>query len=100
MASTVISSVPTTASRFALLRVESDSDSEPGKGRSGRGASKSQASGRRSSANEKKRNKRRKKKEQQQSEANEVKGLYFQYWAAEFADYLFTIKFYNYVRYF
>ncbi|KAK2517732.1 G kinase-anchoring protein 1 isoform X1 [Columba livia] len=77
MASTVISSVPTTASRFALLRVESDSDSEPGKGRSGRGASKSQASGRRSSANEKKRNKRRKKKEQQQSEANELRNLAF-----------------------
>ncbi|KAK2513841.1 Gkap1, partial [Columba guinea] len=77
MASTVISSVPTTASRFALLRVESDSDSEPGKGRSGRGASKSQASGRRSSTNEKKRNKRRKKKEQQQSEANELRNLAF-----------------------
>ncbi|NXE26268.1 GKAP1 protein, partial [Ardeotis kori] len=77
MASTVISSVPTTASRFALLRLESDTDSEPGKGRSGRGASKSQASGGRSSTNEKKRKKRKKKKEQQQSEANEVKGLYF-----------------------
>ncbi|XP_065716592.1 G kinase-anchoring protein 1 isoform X1 [Patagioenas fasciata] len=77
MASTVISSVPTTASRFALLQVESDSDSEPGKGRSGRGANKSQASGRRSSANEKKRNKRRKKKEQQQSEANELRNLAF-----------------------
>ncbi|NXW83938.1 GKAP1 protein, partial [Alopecoenas beccarii] len=77
MASTVISSVPTTASRFALLQVESDSDSEPRKGRSGRGASKSQASGRKSSANEKKRNKRRKKKEQQQSEANELRNLAF-----------------------
>ncbi|NXO51180.1 GKAP1 protein, partial [Aramus guarauna] len=77
MASTVISSVPTTASRFALLQVESDTDSEPGKGRSGRGASKSQASGGRSSANEKKRKKRRKKKEQQQSEANELRNLAF-----------------------
>ncbi|NXT96322.1 GKAP1 protein, partial [Anhinga rufa] len=77
MASTVISSVPTTASRFALLRVESDTDSEPGKGRHGRGASKSQASGGGSSTNEKKRKKRRKKKEQQQSEANELRNLAF-----------------------
>ncbi|XP_010124825.1 PREDICTED: G kinase-anchoring protein 1, partial [Chlamydotis macqueenii] len=77
MASTVISSVPTTASRFALLRLESDTDSEPGKGRSGRGASKSQASGGRSSTNEKKRKKRKKKKEQQQSEANELRNLAF-----------------------
>ncbi|KAM9508937.1 G kinase-anchoring protein 1 [Guaruba guarouba] len=77
MASTVISSVPTTASRFALLQVLSDTDSEPGKGKSGRGASKSQASVGRQSANEKKRNKRRKKKEQQQSEANELRNLAF-----------------------
>ncbi|XP_010022350.1 PREDICTED: G kinase-anchoring protein 1 isoform X2 [Nestor notabilis] len=77
MASTVISSVPTTASRFALLQVLSDTDSEPGKGKGGRGASKSQASGGRQSANEKKRNKRRKKKEQQQSEANELRNLAF-----------------------
>ncbi|NXE78170.1 GKAP1 protein, partial [Cochlearius cochlearius] len=77
MASIVISSVPTTASRFALLRVESDTDSEPGKGRSGRGTSKSQASGGRSSTNEKKRKKRRKKKEQQQSEANELRNIAF-----------------------
>ncbi|XP_075583018.1 G kinase-anchoring protein 1 isoform X2 [Pelecanus crispus] len=77
MASAVISSVPTTASRFALLQVESDTDSEPGKGRSGRGASKSQASAGRSSTNEKKRKKRRKKKEQQQSEANELRSLAF-----------------------
>ncbi|XP_009326385.1 PREDICTED: G kinase-anchoring protein 1 [Pygoscelis adeliae] len=77
MASAVISSVPTTASRFALLQVESDTDSEPGKGRRGQGASKSQASGGRSSTNEKKRKKRRKKKEQQQSEANELRNLAF-----------------------
>ncbi|KFM11583.1 G kinase-anchoring protein 1 [Aptenodytes forsteri] len=77
MASAVINSVPTTASRFALLQVESDTDSEPGKGRRGRGASKSQASGGRSSTNEKKRKKRRKKKEQQQSEANELRNLAF-----------------------
>ncbi|XP_062456168.1 G kinase-anchoring protein 1 isoform X4 [Rhea pennata] len=71
MASAVISSVPTTASRFALLQLDSDTDSEPGKGRSSQGAGKSQASGGRCSTNEKKREKRRKKKEQQQSEANE-----------------------------
>ncbi|NXJ82702.1 GKAP1 protein, partial [Trogon melanurus] len=77
MESTVISSVPTTASRFALLQVDSDTDSEHGKGRSGRGASKSQASGGRSSANEKKRNKWRKKKEQQRSVATELRNLAF-----------------------
>lgn len=71
MASAVLSSVPTTASRFALLQVDSGSgsDSEPGKGK-GRNTGKSQAS--KSTTNEKKREKRRKKKEQQQSEANEV----------------------------
>ncbi|XP_074022954.1 G kinase-anchoring protein 1 [Numenius arquata] len=77
MASAVISSVPTTASRFALLQVESDTDLEPGKGRRSRGASKSQISGGRSSTNENKRKKRRKKKEQQQSEANELRNLAF-----------------------
>ncbi|NXL38813.1 GKAP1 protein, partial [Glaucidium brasilianum] len=77
MTSTVIGSVPTTASRFALLQVESDTELEPGKGGSGRGTSKSQASGGGSSTNEKKRKKRRKKKEQQQSEANELRNLAF-----------------------
>ncbi|XP_025944257.1 G kinase-anchoring protein 1 isoform X2 [Apteryx mantelli] len=77
MASAVISSVPTTASRFALLQLDSDTDSEPGKGRSSQRAGKSQASGGRSSTNEKKREKRRKKKEQQQSEANELRNLAF-----------------------
>ncbi|NXX50271.1 GKAP1 protein, partial [Tricholaema leucomelas] len=77
MASTVINSVPTTASRFALLQVESDTDSEHGKGRSGRGASKFQSCGGRSPTNEKKKKKRRKKKEQQQSEANELRNLAF-----------------------
>lgn len=71
MASAVLNSVPTTASRFALLQVDSGSgsDSEPGKGK-GRNTGKSQTS--KSTTNEKKREKRRKKKEQQQSEANEV----------------------------
>ncbi|XP_059580802.1 G kinase-anchoring protein 1 isoform X4 [Alligator mississippiensis] len=77
MASAVLSSVPTTASRFALLQVDSDSDSESGKGRGGRGAGKSQASGSKPATNEKKKEKRRKKKEQQQSEANELRNLAF-----------------------
>uniref|UniRef100_A0ABM5FSJ0 G kinase-anchoring protein 1 isoform X2 n=1 Tax=Pogona vitticeps TaxID=103695 RepID=A0ABM5FSJ0_9SAUR len=79
MASAVISSVPTTASRFALLQVDSGSgsDSESGKGRSGRSGRKSQTSGGKSSTNEKKKEKRRKKKEQQQSEANELRNLAF-----------------------
>ncbi|XP_058157582.1 G kinase-anchoring protein 1 isoform X3 [Dasypus novemcinctus] len=78
MASAVISSVPTTASRFALLQVDSGSgsDSEPGKGK-GRNAGKSQTLGSKSTTNEKKREKRRKKKEQQQSEANELRNLAF-----------------------
>lgn len=76
MASAVLSSVPTTASRFALLQVDSGSgsDSEPGKGK-GRTSGKSQTS--KSTANEKKREKRRKKKEQQQTEANELRNLAF-----------------------
>ncbi|XP_008070733.1 G kinase-anchoring protein 1 isoform X3 [Carlito syrichta] len=78
MASAVLSSVPTTASRFALLQVDSGSgsDSEPGKGK-GRNAGKSQNLGSKSTTNEKKREKRRKKKEQQQSEANELRNLAF-----------------------
>lgn len=74
MASAVLSSVLTTASRFALLQVDSGSgsDSEPGKGK-GRSNGKPQALGNKpTTTNEKKREKRRKKKEQQQSEANEV----------------------------
>ncbi|XP_042552158.1 G kinase-anchoring protein 1 isoform X3 [Dipodomys spectabilis] len=78
MASAVISSVLTTASRFALLQVDSGSgsDSEPGKGK-GRNTGKSQTLGNKSTTNEKKREKRRKKKEQQQSEANELRNLAF-----------------------
>ncbi|XP_073908402.1 G kinase-anchoring protein 1 isoform X2 [Castor canadensis] len=78
MASAVISSVLTTASRFALLQVDSGSgsDSEPGKGKS-RNNGKSQTLGNKSTTNEKKREKRRKKKEQQQSEANELRNLAF-----------------------
>ncbi|XP_029403481.1 G kinase-anchoring protein 1 isoform X2 [Mus pahari] len=78
MASAVLSSVLTTASRFALLQVDSGSgsDSEPGKGK-GRGNGKSQTLGNKATSNEKKREKRRKKKEQQQSEANELRNLAF-----------------------
>ncbi|XP_072461535.1 G kinase-anchoring protein 1 isoform X3 [Notamacropus eugenii] len=78
MASAVISSVPTTASRFALLQVDSGSgsDSEPGKGR-GRNPGKSQTLGSKPTTNEKKKEKRRKKKEQQQSEANELRNIAF-----------------------
>ncbi|MGH0172745.1 UNVERIFIED_CONTAM: hypothetical protein FKN15_068881 [Acipenser sinensis] len=84
MSSAVISSVPTTASRFALLQVDSDSESdcEPGKGKGGRDAGKSRtgkASGSKSNNNnnEKKKEKRKKKKEQLQSEANELRSLAF-----------------------
>uniref|UniRef100_A0A8D2GQL4 G kinase anchoring protein 1 n=1 Tax=Urocitellus parryii TaxID=9999 RepID=A0A8D2GQL4_UROPR len=78
MASAVLSSVPTTASRFALLQVDSGSgsDSEAGKGK-GRNTGKSQTLGSKSTTNEKKREKRRKKKEQQQNEANELRNLAF-----------------------
>ncbi len=78
MASVVIS-VPTTASRFALLQVDSDSesDSDAGKPKAGRGAGKPRSgkspSGKTNQNNDKKKEKRRRKKEQQQSEANEVK---------------------------
>ncbi|XP_062924875.1 G kinase-anchoring protein 1 isoform X2 [Mobula hypostoma] len=89
-------SIRTTASRFALLRVEgdsSDSDSDPGRingsnriGKGGRvGAAKKNnnaqsgaaGGGGSGSSNEKKKQKRRKKKEQQQSEANELRSLAF-----------------------
>ncbi|XP_063769870.1 G kinase-anchoring protein 1 [Pseudophryne corroboree] len=79
MASAVVSLVPTTASRFALLKVDSSSDSDSEKTRATRGAGKlrgSAASGK-NNTNEKKREKRRKKKEQQQSEANELRNLAF-----------------------
>ncbi|XP_069820342.1 G kinase-anchoring protein 1 [Dendropsophus ebraccatus] len=79
MASAVVSLVPTTASRFALLKVDSSSDSESEKTKGSRGAGKlrGSAAGGKSNMNEKKREKRRKKKEQQQSEANELRNLAF-----------------------
>ncbi|KAM9329951.1 G kinase-anchoring protein 1 [Gastrophryne carolinensis] len=78
MASAVANLVPTTASRFALLQVDSSSDSDSEKTKGPRGAGKSRTSGTgKSHTNEKKREKRRKKKEQQQSEANELRNLAF-----------------------
>ncbi|XP_028911774.1 G kinase-anchoring protein 1 isoform X1 [Ornithorhynchus anatinus] len=80
MASAVLNSVPTTASRFAPLQVDSGSgsDSELGEARRGRKTGKPQANqSSKSAANEKKREKRRKRKEQQQSEANELRNLAF-----------------------
>lgn len=82
MASALIS-VPTTASRFALLQVDSDSesDSDAGKPKAGRGAGKPRSgkspSGKTNQNNDKKKEKRRRKKEQQQSEANELRSLAF-----------------------
>ncbi|NP_001085868.1 G kinase-anchoring protein 1-A isoform X1 [Xenopus laevis] len=80
MASAVVSMVPTTASRFALLQVDSSSDSDSEKARgahsSGKAHSGSAARGK-NKGNEKKKEKRRKKKEQQQSEANELRNLAF-----------------------
>ncbi|KAM8961461.1 G kinase-anchoring protein 1 [Pelodytes ibericus] len=80
MASAVVSLVPTTTSRFALLQVDSSSDSDSEKARGTRGTGKSRpasATGGKSNNNEKKKEKRRKKKEQQHSEANELRNLAF-----------------------
>ncbi|XP_030000286.1 G kinase-anchoring protein 1 [Sphaeramia orbicularis] len=89
MASSAMITVPTTASRFALLQIDSDSDSdtsEPGKTstKSGRESSgktrqgKAGASGGKAGqGNDKKKDKKKKKREQQQSEANELRNLAF-----------------------
>ncbi|XP_061757387.1 G kinase-anchoring protein 1 isoform X2 [Nerophis ophidion] len=87
MASTATIMVPTTASRFALLQIDSDSDSdvsEPGKtasksGRNSSGKPRSDKSGgaKTPQGNEKKKDKKKKKKEQQQSEAHELRNLAF-----------------------
>lgn len=78
MASAVVSMVPTTASRFALLKVDSssDSDSEKTKGTRSAGKLRGSAAGGKNNTNEKKREKRRKKKEQQ-SEDKELRNLAF-----------------------
>ncbi|XP_023834459.1 G kinase-anchoring protein 1 [Salvelinus sp. IW2-2015] len=75
-------SVHTTASRFALLQVDSDSDSdsESGKTRGGRDSGKGRpgkATEGKSTASNGKKEKRKKKREQQQSEANELRSLAF-----------------------
>uniref|UniRef100_UPI003AACBDEB G kinase-anchoring protein 1 n=1 Tax=Centroberyx gerrardi TaxID=166262 RepID=UPI003AACBDEB len=88
MASSAMITVPTTASRFALLQIDSDSDSdnsEAGKtttkgGRDSSGKSrqgKAAAGGKTAQNNDKKKDKKKKKKEQQQSEANELRTLAF-----------------------
>ncbi|XP_031673344.1 G kinase-anchoring protein 1 isoform X4 [Oncorhynchus kisutch] len=75
--SSAMISVHTTASRFALLQVDSDSDSdsESGRTKGGRDSGKTRpgktTSGKSTASNDKKKEKRKKKKEQQQSEANE-----------------------------
>lgn len=81
MASSAMITVPTTASRFALLQIDSDSDTSEsgktgtkneldssGKTRQGKATGRKAAPG-----NDKKKDKKKKKKEQQQSEANEVR---------------------------
>ncbi|KAF7668113.1 hypothetical protein LDENG_00029310 [Lucifuga dentata] len=88
MASSAMITVPTTASRFALLQIDSDSESdtsetgktitkggrEPtGKNRQGKAA----AGGKAAPGNDKKKDKKKKKREQQQSEANELRSLAF-----------------------
>ncbi|XP_069555565.1 G kinase-anchoring protein 1 isoform X2 [Brachyistius frenatus] len=85
MASSAMITVPTTASRFALLQIDSDSDSdasEPGKtstksssGKPRQGKAGAAGGGKAAAAaqgNDKKKDKKKKKKEQQQSEANEI----------------------------
>ena len=77
--------VPTTASRFALLQIDSDSDSEAsdagknptkggressGKPRQGKAGG---AGGKAGQCNDKKKDKKKKRKEQQLTEANEVR---------------------------
>ncbi|KAM4578167.1 G kinase-anchoring protein 1 isoform 3-T3 [Fundulus diaphanus] len=88
MASSAMITVPTTASRFALLQIDSDSDSdasEPGKSnakpgrdsssgkpRQGKSGATPGSGGKGAQGSDKKKDKKKKKKEQQQSEANEI----------------------------
>ncbi|RVE68128.1 hypothetical protein OJAV_G00088630 [Oryzias javanicus] len=89
MASSAMITVPTTASRFALLQIDSDSDSEvsdsgksnaknaresSGKPRQGKAGG---AAGKAAQGSDKKKDKKKKRKEQQQSEANELRNLAF-----------------------
>ncbi|XP_054895828.1 G kinase-anchoring protein 1 isoform X1 [Poeciliopsis prolifica] len=92
MASSAMITVPTTASRFALLQIDSDSDSEAsepgksnakrgrdssGKSRQGKSGATTGSGGKGGQGGEKKKDKKKKKKEQQQSEANELRNLAF-----------------------
>uniref|UniRef100_A0A3B5QQI4 G kinase anchoring protein 1 n=1 Tax=Xiphophorus maculatus TaxID=8083 RepID=A0A3B5QQI4_XIPMA len=92
MASSAMITVPTTASRFALLQIDSDSDSETsepgksntkrgrdssGKSRQGKSGATTGSGGKGGQGGEKKKDKKKKKKEQQQSEANELRNLAF-----------------------
>uniref|UniRef100_A0A8C6MG08 G kinase anchoring protein 1 n=1 Tax=Nothobranchius furzeri TaxID=105023 RepID=A0A8C6MG08_NOTFU len=89
MASSAMITVPTTASRFALLQIDSDSDSdtsEPGKSNAkavkessgkARQGKTGASGGKPAQSNEKKKDKKKKKKEQQQTEANELRNLAF-----------------------
>lgn len=85
MASSAMITVPTTASRFALLQIDSDSDSDAsdagksavkggrdasGKSRQGKAGAGGKAA---AQCNDKKKDKKKKKREQQQTEANEVR---------------------------
>ena len=85
MASSAMITVPTTASRFALLQIDSDSDSDGSEAKaaaskSGRDPSGKSRPGKSGTAaktlvNDKKKDKKKKKREQQQCEANEVRSL-------------------------
>lgn len=84
MASSAMIAVPTTASRFALLQIDSDSDSDASDAgktntKGGRDSSGKPRQGKSGGAGakgghgtDKKKDKKKKKKEQQQTEANEV----------------------------
>ncbi|KAM9360404.1 G kinase-anchoring protein 1 [Symphorus nematophorus] len=87
MASSAMITVPTTASRFALLQIDSDSESDAsdagktstkggpsGKPRQGKAGA---AGGKGGQCSDKKKDKKKKKREQQQSEANELRNLAF-----------------------
>lgn len=87
MASSAMITVPTTASRFALLQIDTDSDSDAsdavktttkggpdssGKPRQGKAGAAGAKPGH---CNDKKKDKKKKKREQQQTEANEVSNM-------------------------
>uniref|UniRef100_A0A3Q3VI59 G kinase anchoring protein 1 n=1 Tax=Mola mola TaxID=94237 RepID=A0A3Q3VI59_MOLML len=89
MASSAMITVPTTASRFALLQIDSDSDSDASDAgkiatKGGRDASGKPRPGKAGAAGakagqcgDKKKDKKKKRREQQQSEATELRNLAF-----------------------